>query len=47
MSGRLIGLKSWNRSVGIFETQWAVRCSFRDCFGCLGDNLLNKSCIGE
>ena len=45
MSGRLIGPKSWNRSVGIFETQWTVRSSFRDYFGCLGDNLLNKSCI--
>ena len=45
MSGRLIGPKSWNRSVGIFETQWIVRSSFRDCFGCFGDNLLNNSCI--
>ena len=41
MSGRLIGPKSWNRSVEIFETQLTVRSSFR----CFGDNLLNKSCI--
>ena len=45
MSGRLIGPKCWNRSVEMFETQWIVHRSFRDCFGCLGDNLLNKSCM--
>ena len=28
-----------------FRPICAVRSSFRDCFGCLGDNLLNKSCI--
>ena len=45
MSGRLIGPKSWNRIIENFETQWTVCSSFRDCFGCLSDNLLNKSCI--
>ena len=44
--GRLIGPTYWNQSVKIFRPICAARSSFRDCFGCLSDDLLNKSCIG-
>ena len=45
--GRLIGPKYWNRSVGIFGIFWSVQISFRDCFGCLDDNLLIKLYVGK
>ena len=46
MSGRLIGpnlgTEVWN-----FKTHCAVHSSFRDCFGVLCGDLLNKLYFGE
>ena len=45
--GCLIGSKSWNRSVKIFETHlYSFIAIIGTVFGCLGDNLLNKLCFG-
>ena len=46
MSGRLIGLKSWNQSVEIFEPIWTIRDCVGTVFGCLFHNLCNKLCVG-
>ena len=47
VSGRLIGPKSWNRSVEIFGTHLDSPWQCRDCFGCLYCKLCNKLCFGE
>ena len=43
MSGRLIGPKTWDQIVGIFEFVFG-QC--RDCYGWLCHNLYNKLCFG-
>ena len=45
--GRLIGSKSWNRSVEIFGIFLVSPDQFRDWFGYLYHNLYNKLCFGE
>ena len=46
MRGRLIGPKTWDRSVRIFGIQLGNLGTVTDCYGFLCDNLLNKLCIG-
>ena len=48
--GRLIGSKSWNRSVENFgeflEPIWTVHDCVGAVWGCLYHNLYNKLCFG-
>ena len=44
--GRLIGPKTWNRSVRIFGSCLGNLGTVTDCYGFLCDNLLNKLCFG-
>ena len=46
VSGRLIGPKSWNRIVVIFEAQIMQSVTVHDWFGLLYCALCHKSCVG-
>ena len=46
MSGRLIGPKSWNRIVVIFESQIVQSVTVHGWFGLLDCVLCYKSCVG-
>ena len=46
VSGRLIGLKSWNRIVIIFEAQIVQSMTVHSWFGLLDCVVSNKSCVG-
>ena len=43
--GRLIGPKTWDRSVRIFGSRLDNLGTVTDCYGFFGDNLLNKLCF--
>ena len=44
--GRLIGPKTWDRSVIIFWRRLGNLGTVTDCYGFFCDNLLNKLCFG-
>ena len=44
--GRLIGPKTWDRSVRIFGSRLGNLGTVTDCYGFFCDNLLNKLCFG-
>ena len=44
--GRLIGPKTWDRSVRIFGSRLGNLGTVPDCYGFFCDNLLNKLCFG-
>ena len=44
--GRLIGPKTWDRSIRIFGSRLDNLGTVTDCYGFLCDNLLNKLCFG-
>ena len=44
--GRLIGPKTWDRSVRIFGIRLGNLGTVTDCYGFFCDNLLNKLCFG-
>ena len=46
MRGRLIGSKTWNRSVRIFGNRLGNLGTVMDCYGFMCDNLLNKLFFG-
>ena len=46
VSGRLIGLKSWNQIVIIFEAQIVQSVTEHGWFGLLDCVVSNKSCVG-
>ena len=46
MRGRLIGPKTWDRSVNIFGSRLGNLGTITDCYGFFYDNLLNKLCFG-
>ena len=46
LNGRLIGPKSWNRIVVIFEAQIVQSVIVNGWFGLLGCALCYKSCVG-
>ena len=43
--GRLIGPKTWDRSIRIFGSRLDNLSTVTDCYGFLCDNLLNKLCF--
>ena len=43
---RLIGPKTWDRSVRIFGSRLGNPGTVTDCYGFFCDNLLNKLCFG-
>ena len=47
MSGRLIGSNLGTEVLEFLRPICAVRSSFRDCFGVLCGEVLNKLCFGE
>ena len=44
--GRLIGPKTWDRSVRNFGSRLGNLGTVTDCYGLFCDNLLNKLCFG-
>ena len=44
--GRLIGPKTWDRSVRIFKSRLGNLGTVTDCYGFFCDKLLNKLCFG-
>ena len=46
MNGRLIGPKTWDRSVRIFGSRLGNLGTVTDCYGFMCDNLLNKLYCG-
>ena len=45
--GRMIGPKTWDRIVELFQIFWIAVTVCVDCLGALYNNLFNKLCFGK